>query len=197
MEYRETMEKDQVKPIKVVLIGGSAGGLEALLQILPGLRSIPYALVIVLHRQAGDDQLLEQLLTSKLSLPVDDTEDKVSLEPGRIYVAPADYHLLFEKDGRLSLDVSDKVNFSRPSIDVAFESAAEAYGSLVAGILLSGANADGTAGLNAIKSVGGLTVVQAPSEAVMPIMPEHAIANMNPDLVLKNSEIAEWLRNLR
>ena len=182
---------------EVVIIGGSAGSLEVLLQLLPNLNTLnSFALVIVLHRKSGEDNLLENLISLKTEIPVQDVEDKAPVEPGNIYIAPSDYHLLFEKDHTLSLDTSEKVNYSRPSIDVAFESAAEIYGSTLVAILLSGANADGTVGLEAVKKCGGITVVQKPASAEVPFMPVNAIANMQPDYVLDINEILKFVTNI-
>ncbi len=189
------MEKDAVA-IKVVVVGGSAGSLEALLQVLTQLSGIPYALVVVMHRRSGDDVMLEDLLSLRAGIPVDETNDKTDLLPGRIFIAPANYHLLFEKDGRISLDLSDKYNFSRPSIDITFESAADAFGPAAAALLLSGANSDGTAGLRAISRCGGVTAVQDPDDAAIPYMPEYARTHATPDHVLKTQDIANWLRSL-
>ena len=150
------MEKNEVNNCKVLIIGGSAGSLEVLITILPRLKeNPPFAIVVVLHRKSSEDILLEELIKHKSKMPLMDVEDKVELLPGYIYVAPSDYHLLFEKNGLLSVDASEKINYSRPSIDVAFESAAEVYASGVTGILLSGANSDGTEGLKTIKNAGG------------------------------------------
>jgi two-component system, chemotaxis family, protein-glutamate methylesterase/glutaminase len=160
---------------KLLLIGGSAGSLEVLIDILPYLpETIDFPIVIVLHRRSGQDMLLEELLASKTRLLVQEVEDKTPLLPGYIYVAPADYHLLFEKDYRLALDISEKINYSRPSIDVSFESAAKVYGAKLTAILLSGANADGTNGLFFVKKAGGTIVVQNPESALMPFMPRNA-----------------------
>lgn len=191
------MEKDKMMPYRVVLVGGSAGSLEVVLELLKYMLPFrTYSLVIVLHRKSGEDNKLEQLLAMKTKIPVKEVEDKTALVPGAIYVAPSDYHLLFEKDGTLSLDTSDKVNYSRPSIDVSLESAADAYGSRVAAILLSGANADGTDGLKAVKQAGGTTVVQDPKTAEMPFMPNHAIENAEPGSVLNVEEIGEFLNDI-
>ena len=114
-------------------------------------------------RKSTDDQTLEELIALKSKIPVKIVEDKVPLVPGYIYVAPSNYHLLFEKNDTLSLDTSEKINYSRPSIDVSFESAAEVYGEALVGILLSGSNTDGTNGLKAIKKAGGTIVVQNPT----------------------------------
>jgi two-component system chemotaxis response regulator CheB len=183
-----------ISDCKVVIIGGSAGSLNALMQILPELPKLNhFALVIVLHRKSTDDQTLEDLLTLKSNVKVKAVEDKIPLMPGFIYVAPSNYHLLFEKEGILALDTSEKVNYSRPSIDVSFESAAEVYGASLVGILLSGSNADGTEGLKAIKTAGGTIAVQNPLSAEMPFMPNNAILYTNPDFILSTQEILQFI----
>jgi two-component system chemotaxis response regulator CheB len=149
-----------------------------------------------LYCKNSDDNLLEGLISLKTKIPVKEIEDKTPLEAGNIYIAPADYHLLFEKDGLLGLDVSDKVNYSRPSIDVVFQSAADAYGKGVVGILLSGANADGTDGLKTIKAEAGRVVVQDPATAEMPYMPQNALAHLTPDFILAPEEIADFINRL-
>lgn len=189
------MEKGTIiSDCKVVIIGGSAGSLNALMQILPELPPLNnFAIVIVLHRKSTDDQTLEDLITLKASVKVKTLEDKVSLLPGFIYVAPSNYHLLFEKNNLLALDTSEKINYSRPSIDVSFESAAEIFGKSLIGILLSGSNADGTTGLKAIQEAGGTIVVQNPLSADMPFMPQNAILFTNPDLILNTQEILQFI----
>lgn len=189
------MEKDKmISGCRVLIIGGSAGSLEVLLKILPQLTSITYSLVIVLHRKSAEDNTLEELIAAKTAVPVTEVEDKTPMLPGYIYIAPSDYHLLFENDDTLSLDTSEKVNYSRPSIDVSFESAAEVYGESLSVLLLSGANADGTAGLIAVKNAGGNIIVQDPETAEMPFMPNNAIENITPDLVLTIEEIGELMK---
>ncbi|MFY0481567.1 chemotaxis protein CheB [Flavobacterium sp. PLA-1-15] len=178
---------------KVLIIGGSAGSLDVLLKILPHLQVPSFAIVIVLHRKHTDDTTLEELIAAKSKIPVKEVEDKIALESGNIYIAPSDYHLLFEKNDLLSLDISDKVNYSRPSIDVAFESAADVYGKSLVGILLSGANADGTDGLIAIKKNGGTIVVQKPETADMPFMPNNALLHTTPDHILNVSELLKFI----
>lgn len=192
------MEKDQITPpVRIVIIGGSAGSLEVLLQVLPNLSPMDsFALVIVLHRKSSEDMTLENLIALKTTIPVREVEDKTPLLPGFLYIAPSDYHLLFEKNDLLSLDTSEKINHSRPSIDVSFESAADAFGTAVVAILLSGANADGTAGLIAIRDAGGTTVVQKPETAEMPYMPANAIAHLTPDYLLDVREIANFIEGL-
>lgn len=183
-------ESKIISGCKVVIIGGSAGSLNALMQILPDLKQLNgFAIVIVLHRKSTDDQTLEELIALKATVPVKLVEDKVPVDPGFIYIAPSNYHLLFERNHTLSLDISEKINYSRPSIDVSFESAAEIYGDALVGILLSGSNTDGTVGLKAIKAAKGTIIVQNPTVAEMPFMPHNAILNTDPDLVLDNQEI--------
>ncbi|MTH14680.1 chemotaxis protein CheB [Flavobacterium sp. LC2016-01] len=182
---------------KVVIIGGSAGSLNALMQILPELIKLnDFALVIVLHRKSTDEQTLEDLITLKSNIKVKPVEDKTPLLPGFIYIAPSNYHLLFEKNGILALDTSEKINYSRPSIDVSFESAAEIYGSSLIGILFSGSNADGTEGLKAIKASGGTIAVQNPLSAEMPFMPNNAILYTDPDFVLNTEEILHFIASV-
>ncbi|WP_269235762.1 chemotaxis protein CheB [Flavobacterium flavigenum] len=192
------MEKNQVNPdFKVVIIGGSAGSLNALMQILPQLSVIKsFAIVIVVHRKSTDEQTFEELIEIKSPVKVKKVEDKVALIPAFIYIAPSNYHLLFEKNHTLSLDTSEKVNYSRPSIDVSFESAAEVYKEQLIGILLSGSNSDGTEGLKAIKSQGGTIIVQNPDSADMPFMPNHAIQNTVPDYVLNIHEILQFILSI-
>lgn len=192
------MEENKIiSGCKVVIIGGSAGSLNALMQILPDLTQLNgYAIVIVLHRKSTDDQTLEELIALKSTVSVTIVEDKVALLTGSIYIAPSNYHLLFEKNDTLSLDISEKINYSRPSIDVSFESASEIYGEALTGILLSGSNTDGTYGLKVIKAAGGTIVVQNPTVAEMPFMPHNAILNTNPDFVLDNQEIQNLLSSI-
>ena len=192
------MEKDKiVSDYKIVIIGGSAGSLDVLMQVLPRLNAIEtFSIVIVLHRKSGEDTTLEDLLALKTVIPVQEVEDKVPLLPGYIYIAPSDYHLLFEKDKTLSLDISEKVNYSRPSIDVSFESAADIYGAGLVGILLSGANADGTLGSKAIKNAGGTVIIQDPESAEMPYMPKSAVDNMTPSHIFDVPQITAFINTL-
>lgn len=192
------MEENPIGPnCKVVIIGGSAGSLEALLQIIPNLERLnDFSLVIVLHRKGTDDTTLEELFALKSQIPVTEVEDKTPLVAGNIYIAPADYHLLFEKTGELSLDISEKVNYSRPTIDVSFESVAAAFGNSVIGILLSGANADGTEGLKIIKQAGGKVIVQDPESAGMPFMPQSAIDNLQADAILNIPDLLRFISNI-
>ncbi|RDI14627.1 chemotaxis protein CheB [Flavobacterium sp. AG291] len=192
------MEKNRViEGCKVLIIGGSAGSLEVLMELLPKLTFVPdFAIVLVLHRKSAEDSTLEELISYKTEIPLMDVEDKTPLRSGFIYIAPSDYHLLFETNDVLSLDTSEKINYSRPSIDVSFESAAAVYGPALVGILLSGANSDGTEGLLAIKRAGGSIVVQMPESAQMPFMPMNAIENTSPHYVLDVKGILNFILHI-
>ncbi|MCF2497525.1 chemotaxis protein CheB [Dyadobacter chenhuakuii] len=190
-------ESDVKKPVKALLIGGSAGSLQVLFHLLPLLnKTLPFAIIVVLHRRHSADSSLSELLSTKTALPTHEVDDKDVILPGHIYLAPADYHLLIEKGETFSLDYSEKVNFSRPSIDVTFESAAEVYGSSLAALLLSGANEDGTKGLLAVKKTGGITLVQNPETAQMPYMPNYALAHAVIDHVCDIAQMAHFINTL-
>jgi two-component system chemotaxis response regulator CheB len=180
----------------VVVIGASWGGLRALERILGGLDAgFPVPVLVVQHREAGaDDDLLARLLDSHTPLRVADAEDKTPLAPGTVLLAPPGYHVLVTDDGCAELSVDEPVQFSRPSIDVLFESAADAYGPRVLGVLLTGSNTDGAAGLEAIQRGGGFTVVQDPESAERPEMPRAALARITPDAVLALDDIVSLLR---
>ncbi len=138
---------------EMLAIGGSAGSLEFIIRTLPLFwTSLGIAVIIVLHRKSNGDSTLTNLLATRTSLVVKEVEEKESILPGVIYIAPPDYHVLIEKDYTFSLDYSEKVNYSRPSIDITFESAADVYGQRLACLLLSGSNADGVAGMKAVKA---------------------------------------------
>ncbi|NBL65727.1 chemotaxis protein CheB [Flavobacterium sp. NST-5] len=184
--------------LKVVIIGGSAGSLEVLMRLLPKLPNpIPFALVIVVHRKSADDTILEELIAAKTKIPVQPTEDKIPIFKGNIYIAPSDYHLLFEKNHTIAVDNSEKINYSRPSIDVTFQSAAEIFTSNTTAILLSGANTDGSKGLQILKTLGAITIVQNPETAEMPFMPQTAIQNSNPHFIFSPEEIIQYLQNFQ
>ncbi|MFD1142759.1 chemotaxis protein CheB [Larkinella insperata] len=184
-------------PCKAVVIGGSAGSIEVLLKLLPALPSVfSFSVIIVVHRKNSSDSSLANLLSLKTAVPIQEVEDKDAVLPGSMYLAPADYHLLIEKQQVFSLDNSEKINYSRPSLDVTFESAADVYGPALVGILLSGANADGTAGLNAVKNAGGVIVAQKPETAMSSFMPQQAILNAPVDFILDVEEMIEFIRSL-
>jgi two-component system chemotaxis response regulator CheB len=192
------MAKDRLThPYEAIVIGGSTGSIEVLLSVLPALPDpLPFALIIVLHRKNTSDSTLASLLSTKTASPFREVDDKDPVKAGTIYLAPADYHLLIEQDKSFSLDDSEKVNYSRPSIDVTFESAADVYGPSLIGILLSGANADGTVGLKAVQKAGGLLVVQQPETALVGFMPRQAILNATVDYVLDIPGLIDFLKSV-
>ncbi|MGZ5210206.1 MAG: chemotaxis protein CheB [Kaistella sp.] len=186
-----------MKQCEALVIGGSAGSLDALLQVLPGLdAALPFPIILVLHRKSGKDNILTDLLATKTRLNVKEIEEKEPLMPATLYIAPPNYHLLIENDRTFSLDASEKVNFSRPSIDVTFECAAEVFGENMVGLLLSGANSDGAAGLKCIKESGGDAVVQNPASAVVAFMPQYALDHVNIDAVLNPTEMANYINKM-
>lgn len=188
------MEKTKVSDeFRLVVIGGSAGSLEVILAMLRELTNVGIALIIVIHRKGSTHSGLTDLLNLKSSVTVKEAEEKEEIRPGYVYIAPADYHVLIEPDQTISLDYSEKVNFSRPSIDVTFECAASVFGKNVIGILLSGGNSDGVSGLKAIKKAGGTCVVQDPHTALVSFMPQHALNEMEVDKTLASAEIAPFL----
>lgn len=189
------MEKDErARRYRIVVIGGSAGALGPLLEILKSLpASFPLPIIIVLHRLNGNEDTLEHVLAHRSKLKVKEIEDKDKIAVGTIYVAPADYHLLIENNHTFALDVSEKVLFSRPSIDVTFDSIAHVYGKHTTCILLSGANSDGTEGVKAIRKAGGLAIIQTPEDAEISYMPQVAIESAGADYVLPASKIADAL----
>lgn len=190
------MAEDKVA-YKIVAIGGSAGSLEVILQIVSALPSPSDAtFIIIVHRKHDGESILESLLSTRTSMTVREVEDKESLMPGTIYVAPPDYHLLLENETMFSLDSSEKIHFSRPSIDVTFQAVAEVFGASSVGVLLSGANADGAAGLENIKKAGGLTIVQHPETADMPFMPQQAINRNIVDNIIRAEELPNMLKQL-
>jgi two-component system, chemotaxis family, protein-glutamate methylesterase/glutaminase len=179
---------------EVVMIGASWGGLHAIGLLLGQLPSdFPAAVVVVQHRSEDSrGGRLEAMLGSRGGLPAREIDDKDTFEPGAAYVAPADYHLFVEK-GSFALTVEDRVLYSRPSIDVAFESAADAYGTRLIAVLLTGASEDGTAGLLAVRARGGITVVQDPATAEKPEMPQAAVDAGAAVKVLALEQIAPFL----
>jgi two-component system chemotaxis response regulator CheB len=193
----ERILKPAGRDIAAVIIAGSAGGLEAMLRILsalpPGYR-LP--LIALLHLPDDADSSLAEVFGARLAIPVEEAFDKARIAPGTLYIAPAGYHLLVEEDFCLALNCEAPVHYSRPSIDVLMESAADAWGGRVAAILLTGANDDGAEGLARIGEQGGLTVVQDPDEAAMPAMPRAAIRRRAPDLVLTLDRIGALLLEL-
>ena len=182
---------------QAVVIGASAGALEALSKLLRGLAAdYRLPILIVVHLPPDRTSLFVELLRAGCAIQVREAEDKEPIESGVVYFAPPDYHLLVEQDRRLSLSSEEPVLFSRPSIDVLFESAADAYGEGLIGVVLTGANSDGADGLKAVIEAGGLAIVQNPKSAYAAAMPEAAIAACPEARVLPLNEIAEYLREV-
>lgn len=184
-------------PAHAIVIGGSAGALEALAAILPALPpAFPLPIAIVVHLPPNRPNLLPEVLGARCALPVREADDKEPLAPGTVYVAPPGYHLLIERARSFVLSVDETVHYSRPAIDVLFDSAADAYGPALAGVLLSGANEDGARGLARIARAGGATLVQAPETAVARTMPEAALRLGHPAHTLPPVEIGAFLAGL-
>jgi len=183
---------------RAVVIGASAGGLGALSAVLSPLPADFGAPVMaVIHLPPDRDSMVPALLADACAVQVVEAEDKIGVVPGCVYFAPPDYHLLVELDGRLSLSGDAPVLFSRPSIDVLFESAADAYGSGLTAVVLTGANEDGAAGARAVAAAGGRVIVQDPAGAFAQAMPEAALAAAPDALVLPLDVIAaELLRGV-
>ena len=178
-----------------VVIGGSAGSIDALNEILPPLPDgYGRAVLVVVHLGRRDDSLLPQLFASKCRLITKEAEDKEPVSAGTIYFAPPDYHLLVERNGRLSLSSAEPVQFSRPSIDVMFETAAEAFGERLIGVVLSGASRDGARGLAAVAEAGGETFVQQVASAEHAVMPQAALEATPGARELALADIAAYLR---
>lgn len=167
----------QANPPAVIVVGASAGAVDALMQFLPELPpQLPAPVVVVVHVPADRRSALPELFAQTCALPTREAEDKTMPDPSTVYFAPPDYHLLVERGGALALSVDEPVHHSRPSIDVLFESAADACGARVLGILMSGASRDGAEGLARIRDGGGHTWVQTPDTAQVSVMPRAALA---------------------
>ncbi len=183
--------------IDAVVVGTSAGGVEALGEILPTLPAgFRPAVLIVLHLPRERPSLLVQIYENRCALPIREAEDKEPIEPGTVYFAPPDYHMLVERSRQIALSTDEPVYYSRPSIDVLFESAADVYADRLLGIILTGANEDGAAGLLAVHRAGGVTVVQQPDSAKVPVMVVSALQRNPADFVLPLPGIADLLKGL-
>ena len=189
---------------EAIVIGVSSGGMNALKFLfsrLPADFSIP--IIIVQHIGARSDNEWIKLLNEKSNLTIKEADEKEKIacpteqslgrETGKVYIAPANYHLLIEKDRTFSLTIDELVNFARPSIDVLFESAAEAYKNKLIGIVLTGSNNDGAKGIKQIKEYGGLAIIQDPETAESPTMPASALAVIQPDYILSLEKIVQLL----
>lgn len=177
---------------RLLAIGGSAGSLNMTLKIVSQLKAqMDLAVIVIFHRKTTDDTTLIHLFSERGDFHVKEAEEKDEILPGTIYIAPADYHLLIESDFTISLDVSEKVNYSRPSIDITFESAAEVYRQGLACLLLSGANADGVEGLKKARALGAGILVQDPRCAEVPFMPQEAANNVPVDLLVDDNNVSK------
>ncbi len=182
---------------EALIIGGSAGSLDVLLRVLPAINPLlSFPMVIVIHRKHDADSLLPELLSSRTVLNVKEVDEKEPILPGNIYIAPSDYHLLIEQDRTFSLDYSEKINYSRPAIDVTFQTAAEVYKEGLVCLLLSGSNSDGVEGLQSVKDWGGKVIVQDPKSAQVPYMPAQAEKLVKIDYVLPIETMAEFINLL-
>jgi two-component system chemotaxis response regulator CheB len=187
-----TAASTSLAPVDAIVVGTSAGGVEALSVLLPAIpRSYRGAVFVVLHLPRERRSLLVDIFGPKCALAVREAEDKEPVAPGTIYFAPSDYHLLVDRGPELALSTDPPVNFSRPSIDVLFESAAEIYGPRLLGLILTGANEDGAAGLEAVARAGGTTCVQDPSTAYASMMAESALRRVRADHILGLTELAQ------
>jgi two-component system chemotaxis response regulator CheB len=183
--------------IQLLVIGGSSGSLDVIIRVLPKLKSGGRpAIIIVLHRKAGESSALTELLASKTSLQVKEAEEKEVILGNTIYIAPADYHLLIEQDRTLSLDYSEKINYSRPSIDITFQTASEVYKDQLAVLLLSGANADGADGVELAESNGALIAIQDPSSALVAFMPQQALKKAKTSHILGIDAMSAFINQL-
>jgi two-component system chemotaxis response regulator CheB len=184
-------------PPEAIVIGASAGAFEALSSLLPGLAAdYPLPILIVVHLPPDNSSLFAELFRARCAIQVREAEDKEPIKLGVAYFAPPDYHLLVEDDRRLSLSGDEPVLFSRPSIDVLFESAADAYHCGLIGVVLTGANSDGAQGLKAVVEAGGAAIVQSPGSAYATAMPEAAIRACPEARILPLDEIALYLREV-
>ncbi|MDR3601726.1 MAG: chemotaxis protein CheB [Desulfosporosinus sp.] len=182
---------------RAIVIGSSTGGMEALriiLEVLP--KDFPVPILVAQHISSHSDNYLAKFLDNVCKVSVKEAEEKEKASPGQVYLAPPNYHLLVEQDGLISLSVEARVSYARPSIDVLFESAAEAYNRDLIGIVLTGANSDGSRGLKKIKECHGLTIVQDPNTALAEAMPRAAIGATKVDYITPLTEIGQLLNKI-
>jgi two-component system, chemotaxis family, protein-glutamate methylesterase/glutaminase len=181
----------------LLAIGGSAGSLQVVLSLLAAISDgFPMPVLIILHRNGVFESSLEELFATRTTMPIKEVEEKETLRNGIVYICPADYHVLLEQDHSFSLDYSERVHFSRPSIDVTFRSAADVYGAGLTCLLLSGGNADGVDGMQYAQERGGLAIVQDPATAEVPFMPQQAVTRMKTDFIITADQIPAFVRGL-
>lgn len=183
--------------IKAIVIGGSAGSFQVITKILSSLpKNFPYPVLLCLHRLKHVRSGFVEALAIKSSIQVVEPVDKEQIKPGIAYLAPANYHMFVELGNRIALSTEEPVNHSRPSIDLTFITAAQAYREKLVGIILSGANKDGAAGLKKLKDLGGTAIVQDPQECQVKTMTESSLKLTNVDYVLNTNQIIEYLKKL-
>lgn len=186
-----------INRIDALVIGTSAGGLNALTHLLSRLHyNLQIPIVIVQHLHPQSDDAMARILDGHTKLKVKEAEEKEYLIGGTVYMAPANYHLLLEQDKSFSLTIDEKINFCRPAIDPLFETAAEIYRDRLIGLLMTGANSDGSSGLQKIKACGGLAIVEDPATAEVATMPETAIRTVKVDFILPLEEIPRKINEL-
>ncbi len=194
---QETVSRGPWPRVEAVVVGASAGGVEALLNLFGGFpRGFGLPVIVVLHLPDERRSQLAEVFDRRLALSVKEADDKEPIVPGTVYFAAPGYHLSVEQDRSLSLSQEERLHHSRPAIDYLFESAADAYGENLAAVLLTGANHDGARGLAEVKRQGGLTIVQDPREAHVSTMPEAALALHQPDYILPLRGISRLLVEL-
>jgi two-component system chemotaxis response regulator CheB len=182
------------KETDILLLGGSAGSFQLLFRIVRNFAAnLDKAVIIIIHRKKNFNSEIEKLFSENSRMLLEEVSDKMVIKKGTIYIAPANYHTLIESGGYFSLDVSEAVWFSKPSIDVTFESAADTYGSKCTAILLSGANNDGAAGMLKLRTKNSLTIVQHPDDAEMAEMPNAAINLNAAEFIFRTDEIYKLL----
>ncbi len=182
---------------KAIIIGGSAGSFQVVTRILSSLhKDFPLPVLLSLHRLKHIRSGFVEALSLKSSIPVKEPGDKDHIRPGIAYLAPSNYHMLIELGSRFALSTAAPVNHSRPSIDLSFFSAAQAYREKLIGIILSGANRDGAQGLERVASLGGKTIVQDPDECQVPVMPKESLKLTGVDHILNSSQIIEFLKKI-
>jgi two-component system chemotaxis response regulator CheB len=187
----------RAQEVKAIVIGISTGGFETLKELLGALpKDFPLPIFIVLHISPGSGSGMAELLDEVCNIHVKEADEQELPAGGTVYLAPADYHLMVEPDGKLGLSTDPPVNYARPSVDALFETAAEAFGKGLVGVILTGAGSDGSRGLKRIKEMGGVTVVQKPEDAVAGSMPNNAIMAVTPDYIVALADLPQLFINL-
>jgi two-component system chemotaxis response regulator CheB len=190
-------KKSNGRSFKAVVIGVSTGGVAALKYMLGALSAdFPIPILVVTHITPDSDDGLAVLLNSLCAIRIKEADEQETLIPGAVYLAPANYHLLIERGGILSLSIDPPVNFARPSVDVLFESAAVVYGPALIGVIMTGAGSDGSKGLLKIQNSGGVAIVQDPVDSEMDSMPKSALELLVADHVVQLKEIPGLLMRL-